>query len=314
MKRRITADARGKIKTGMKGQSKTGKEIPKSLDYFNIEAFPELVTVYGDKPTRLLIYCPANNIEDFYYSEYNAYGGGDKAIKKRSCDGEVCVHRITESINGDTWEAGEESECICKNLPENHKDRCKSYTGLKMFVADYQSGKIISAVPYYFETRSDNSSDNIYSELEKTFSLTGGRLIGIPFIISVKMIDSVKNGGKTKFPIWSLQAVGTVDHQLELASTGMIPTTDERALPVNILDESRMLETGSESSEITEELITKEEWETVENAVMEAQLPKGGLAKIIGAYGYSKGGEIKKKDLESIIGEIKDFANVVDKF
>ena len=118
-KMRISADRRGKITTGKKTQSKSGKEIPTSLEYFNIEKFPELVAAYGDKPEKLFIAFPSNDIDQFFQTEYVVWAqsksGG--AWKKRSCDGEECTHHVPEVLNVDgkqvKYNAGEVHECFC---------------------------------------------------------------------------------------------------------------------------------------------------------------------------------------------------------
>src|SRR3990172_10275402 len=88
IKIRISSDLRGKIKTG----EKSDKGYPKSLDYFNVESFPELAIAYVNKPEKLIVYCPSDNLSDFFFTEYSKWGKGtnqEQGIKLRSCDGET---------------------------------------------------------------------------------------------------------------------------------------------------------------------------------------------------------------------------------
>jgi hypothetical protein len=133
--KRVSADVRGKITCG----TRSDKGYPKSLDHFNISKFPELVAAYGEKPEKLILFFPSNSIEDFIYSEYClwATGKSGKPHKKRSCDGEECVHRIEEF----GFAMGEVSECVCKNGAEmEEKDKCVAYTSMKAWIADPLTG------------------------------------------------------------------------------------------------------------------------------------------------------------------------------
>ena len=111
IKARISCDPKGKITTGKKSE----KGYPQSTDYFVIEEFPELVAAYGTQPKKLVLFFPSDNIEDFFDCNYVNYG---KETKIRQCDGVTCIHRINEEIAGQSFTAGQESDCVCKELPE----------------------------------------------------------------------------------------------------------------------------------------------------------------------------------------------------
>jgi len=135
------------------------------------------------------------------------YGAYQTLIRK--CDGaEECLHRIDEEVGGKKYVAGEISECVCANLPEDDKKRCKFAAYIKAYVADTKTGKIENPLCYLFYTGSRNSAENLYSELKKIRNLLGGNLVGIPFGLSVDMVSG-KTDAKQKFPIWNLQALGT---------------------------------------------------------------------------------------------------------
>lgn len=208
LKSKINVDKRGKITTGTKAVSKTsGKEFPKATDYFVLEDFPELKESYGEKPTKLVLFFPSNEIQDFFNVDMVLYGTNQTLIRKCNEDDE-CIHRIEEEINGVKYKASQVSDCICPLLEEDSKKKCKAAMYLKAFVANRKTGKIENPQCYLFYSGSRNTAENIYSELNKIQSLVGS-LVGIPFGLSVKMVSG-KTNATQRFPIWSLQVLGTL--------------------------------------------------------------------------------------------------------
>lgn len=244
IKIRISCDMRGKITTGMKSE----KGFPMSLDYFDISEFPELRAAYGEKPSKLVLIFPSNNIEDFVFTEYSQWGGkGKAAVKKRYCDGESCTFNAAGKVNGKTIEPGTSCPCVCKQFNLTGEDACKCYTSLKAFVVNPNTGKIENHIPYKFESHSVNSSDNVLTEVIKISQMTGGRLMGVPFLMSVTMKETLKAGEKRKFPIWSIQAVGKIDNVLAFAEKGFLPVHASNALAISAgdLETPKALASGS---------------------------------------------------------------------
>jgi hypothetical protein len=226
VKVRISRDIRGKITSGAKSTNTSGKEHPVSLDYFNIKPFEELRAVYGEKPQRMLLYFPTNDLQDWFSSEYSAWGGkGSAPIKKRSCNGMTCHFNIDEEIKGNNYSAGLETACICKKLDLTVSDKksCGCYTGFKAFVADPENGKILHHICYLFQTMSKNSGDALISELYKISKITSGNFVGVPFVLSVKMVHAVVDGVKKKYPIWSIQVFGDMQKLLSLSEKSLLP-------------------------------------------------------------------------------------------
>jgi len=224
---KIACDPRGNISSG----HKTEAGYPESLDYFNISKFPELIEAYGEKPTALVLFFPTNRITDFLDCNYQLWGKNNKLI--RSCDGEKCLHRINEEVNGKKYAAGEETECICNQLPAEDKKRCRFSGWFKAFVALPRIGKIDNPMPYRFVTGSHHSMENVISELEKMLVLNNGVLIGVPFMLTVKMVSGIDN---RKFPIWNLFPIGTLStirergQRLELSPNDRIKIPESRQL------------------------------------------------------------------------------------
>lgn len=207
IKIRINVDQRGAITCG----SLVGGR-PKGLDHFDLEPFPELRAVYGDKPRSLVIYLPSDDLMSCFDCEYSAWGKAPSGpVKKRICDGEECLHRVRETIGTETFGAGELSPCVCENLSDDDPAHCRYSAHLKAYVADPETRSLISPVCYVLRTHSSNSGDAVYSELQKVFSLTSmlfgePRLTGIPFLLSVAMVSRRDDAGR-KFPIWRIQAL-----------------------------------------------------------------------------------------------------------
>lgn len=219
LKYKIPVDSRGSITSGIKATSKTtGKEYPKSVDYFVIDDFPELKQSYGDKPQKLVLFFPADKLEDFLDINYVLYGANNSLIRK--CNGDNCFHRIDNEIEQAKFKAGQTTPCICKQyeLPDDHKKKCRPFFWMKGFIGDIKLGKVNSSMCFLFKTGSKNSAENIISELRKIQTLTNGKLFGIPFGLSVDMVSGSQDA-KTKFPIWKLQALGNISQLKEWNET-----------------------------------------------------------------------------------------------
>lgn len=255
----IATDPRGKIKTGIKARTAEGKEYPKGTEYFVItptdssEGFPELVAVYGEKPTKLLVMPPADSIESVFDDSFVLYGGrvaGNKqGTKIRSCDGSRCVHRIAESFPfmsesgikaNASFAQGEETDCICQSLglfdspdKDTRKKACRYVMHAKFFVGHPQTGKVISPMPIHFESGSRNTGSAIHDALENMAAMTAMFAGGMPmlqyqrFELEVHMVEGKKDA-KQKFPIWRMSPIGTMmEIQTRLGQIAQIMGRDE---------------------------------------------------------------------------------------
>ncbi|WP_448510665.1 recombination directionality factor [Immundisolibacter sp.] len=215
LKFKIPCNPNGAITSGIKVVSeRTGKEYPKALDYFVIEDFPELVNSYGQKPKKLVLFFPTNDIAGFLDINYVLYGSNQQLIRK--CNGETCFHRIDNEIDEKTkFKAGQTTPCICKEygLSDDHKKKCHVFFWMKAFIGDLKLGKVNSPVCYLFKSGSKNSAENIISEINKVLDITGGNLVGIPFGLSVDMVSG-STDAQARFPIWTLQVLGSIEQIL----------------------------------------------------------------------------------------------------
>jgi len=102
---------------------------------------------------------------------------------------------------------------------------------LKAFIVNLD-GKVFNPICYLFESHSTNTADNIFSNIQNIYHLTNGRLLGIPFVLSVKMVETMNTGQKVKYPIWEIQTVNTIEQITDLADRGVIPTTVENRVEI----------------------------------------------------------------------------------
>jgi len=250
---RVRPDRRGKITTGTKGLSSKGKKIPKSLDYFNLQKFPELIEVYGDKPNKLIIVFGLEDETLFFQTEYVLWARSEKgAWKKRSCDGEECTHHVPEVIDGKKFNRGDVHECFgCGSsdcsIPSD--DQCKCYTGFSAYVVDPGKGRIVSLTPYRFQTNSVNSGDNLLSELYLVKSQYGKIPRGLPFELTVDMMEVQTDKGKNKFPLWNLKAYGTMEQINSFVQRTQLPTNENNSI---IADPSKLLQSKASAEDSNE--------------------------------------------------------------
>lgn len=232
-------DPRGNISTGKKSE----KGYPMSTDYFVCDKFPEIIGLYGDKPSKLIIYMPSDDLLDFFDCNFQQYRSDKQKV--RVCDGEVCRHILDETVNikpkeGETelrvksFEQGQVTACVCNFMPEQvpnpkkpgemmkNPQLCHYGMIFKAFVANPKTLRIMSPQPIMFRSGSKNTGDTIYTELKRY-----PRYRGIPFELEV---DLVRVGGN-KFPVWKLRPYIDYESMVAYQLEGAPVDTGLRALP-----------------------------------------------------------------------------------
>ena len=262
LKTRFSVDKRGKITTGIKKLTANGKEYPSTTDYFVVDDFPEIKEIYGEKPKKLVIIFPDDEILNFFDVNYVLYGSNNQIIRK--CDGEECYHRINEELDlvcrydndeiieaeeiyKEKYVAGEITKCVCKLMAEEiirdgktirNPSLCNVAMYMKAFILNYKNGRIISPNCYLFYSGSENTAGNIYSELIKIKNFFGGRIKGLPFGLSVEMVTG--KIAKNKFPIWNLQILGSIS-QLQSLLTASFMFDYKDILSVGTKEQNKLL-------------------------------------------------------------------------
>jgi hypothetical protein len=225
---RVPTDPRGDISSGKRNE----KGLPEKLPYFNVEDFPELVEIYGPKPTELILFFPTDNPNDFLSYRYERWGAkGDKSVLIRYCDCEECVHRIAEDVGGVKYEAGEVTQCVCDALPQDDRQLCTPRFWFKAFVAHPQTLRPNNPLTYRFHS-SRNSAEHIISALLLMKDLNMGVLRNIPFRLTVTIVqDQVE--AKKNFPVWNLTPIGMLDEIRETTRRLLEEClTGQKVLPV----------------------------------------------------------------------------------
>ena len=219
--RRPTTDIRGVITTG----KRSAKGYPQALSYYDVSDFPEVIQAYGPTPDAVVVYMPSNVLEECFGDEKVVYAGFSGGVKVRGCNwdearqGNFCIHRINETVEGKPYVAGEETGCICPKLPDKitkqtnngpkevpNPQKCKYAAWFKVWIGFPPKYAPDNSSCYLFKTGSENSGIAVKSELESILTLNNGILKNVPFLLKVKMVGG-KTDAKQKFPVWHLQAM-----------------------------------------------------------------------------------------------------------
>ncbi len=148
----------GVIRLGVKTKSAKGTEYPKAVDYFVCP--DEVKKVYGEKPRKLDIVLPLENIDDVFPQFYKRYG--HSIGLKCKGDGE-----IANQINEKTGEF-EEVECLGQKCPFYQAKKCKEVATLNFILPKVQLDGI-----YQLHTSSYHSIVKINSSLDYIKAMFG---------------------------------------------------------------------------------------------------------------------------------------------
>lgn len=194
--------------------------FPTSTNHFVLDELPELIKIYGDKPTRLNIWFPFDSIEENLPAAYTLYsansllckGDGENilyainpAIGRRVIQDGIFLENYQEKdVNGKTmhFSAGNAAPCPGRNRDLYSKCRnCRAQMTIKVMIREinrFVTFDIISgSINNYIRLREQL---NFFAAPKEQGGL-GVRLRGIPFVLSLKMESvSVPNLGKNGQP------------------------------------------------------------------------------------------------------------------
>lgn len=218
IKFQMPVDERGKITSGVKGGMKiSGK---KSLDYFRVDDFEEIVHHYGTKPESLIIFFPPGPIDSYFQFYKCEWGKNNKA--KRRCNTETFqVTFKQQSKDGKELKPGIDYPCEQPNC------ECKYQVYFNAFISTPPppAGEPYKPVllnmfrkTYLFRTGSYNAGNKIYSALK----MSEPNIFGQPFKLSVKAITD----GENHYPLWDIEALPFhLNKQLQENNIGgLLPT------------------------------------------------------------------------------------------
>lgn len=174
---------RGKIRLGEKKLGKGGVEYPSALDYFAVPE--EVAEIYGEKPRKLDVMIPTENIEEFFPQWYKRYGSSAGLLCKGN--GKVATAMMDAGGMG-------EVECHGRECTFYQEKACKQIGNLQIILP-----KVKGLGVYQIDTSSWNSIVNINSGLKMVKGMLG-RMSWIPLVLEVKMQEAhpTVNGKKIK--------------------------------------------------------------------------------------------------------------------
>jgi len=185
----------GKIRLGEKRKvEKNGKiiEFPAKLDYMLFDPqdeklLPKLHKLYGDKPDKLLVCFPSENLEEVFPQYYKCYGTsgllckGDGVTANRTAEGGALV----------------ECECATPEHCEYAQERgkggkpgCKQLASLQFFLVDFDNMFV-----WQIDTTSYHSIVNVNSALD-IMRRALGRISFIPVTLILKPQQIQPDGKK----------------------------------------------------------------------------------------------------------------------
>ncbi len=182
----------GKIHLGYKDEKKKG--APTATDYFVCP--PEVVAIYGDKPTALPIMIPVED-EDIWASQYYRAYSNTRGLTCRG-DGETCRRMIdTETgamANRDTKTvAWKEGNCAGRECPDYQAKKCSEKMCLQFMLPEVPGIGV-----WQIDTGSINSIRNINSAATMIRGLCG-RVKMIPLVLTLGKQEVVNpDDGKKK--------------------------------------------------------------------------------------------------------------------
>lgn len=264
----------GKLRIGeKKTASKNGREYeyPAKLDHFVLDPIdptllPIFQEVYGEKPRKLKIVLPSDDLETTFPQYYKCYGKSgllckgngetagmvtDDGLKEVECPGpEHCDFSMSKGVLG--------------------KPGCKQLASLQFFLPDLPVSQV-----FQFDTTSFNSIVNINSAIELMFQAMG-RIRGIPVDFIVRPQEATHPENHKKIIIYVVDIVLPVGlRDLTkltplLGCEGIVPKPAETSAPEGLYASSQV--NGKESVNTTTGEILgadKEPWE--EDDEMEAE-------------------------------------------
>ncbi|HET6494973.1 MAG TPA: hypothetical protein VFH61_06375 [Thermoleophilia bacterium] len=168
----------GKIRLGIKKMSKGGKPYPAEVDYFVCP--PEVEKFYGEKPTKLDVMVPVEEIAAIMPTAYKSY--------KKS--GLYCIGDGESAVRRNDKGAMVERECPCELLTQDRPE-CKRTAVLNVILPKINLGGV-----YQIVTGSWNSIVDCQSGLDYVRAMIG-RVSWVPMHLERIPIDTSHTDPKT---------------------------------------------------------------------------------------------------------------------
>jgi len=179
----------GKIRLGIRVKNKEGIEYPLETNYFVCPE--EVIKVYGEEPTELIVFFPRANREEVFPQSYEKYGGNEALL----CQGDGDVSKTAQKLNLENgrWE---EVKCPCEHYgPYDKKTKiggCVKSGYLKFMMPSVSIGTF-----YQCRVGGTVSIEECNSAFELANKTTGGCWAMIPFRMK-RILKKLKIPGTAK--------------------------------------------------------------------------------------------------------------------
>jgi hypothetical protein len=191
----------GKIKTGEKRLSQSGKEYPASLDYFKCTGdYAALFhKVYGDKPSRITV---VFHDDDFSQVANERLELRDKAGRLVGSSDGNAVRYYDPNADAYVWASR-------INDPDIHERLERGNNGPKGWEAVLTLRVMLPKIPSVFgvweiSTKGEASSIPAIVGTLNTVRDIGGTIRGVPMDLIVEKVSSQKPGSKSNYPVLRL--------------------------------------------------------------------------------------------------------------
>lgn len=207
-------EVRAKVRIGKKAQSRSGREIPTSVDYFICDD-PDFARVVGEGQKELRIFLPFASGEDAFrtglewwqgqmlacYAKGETQDGKPVALRKASMKkgGQTINLLAGAEVLSDETVGNDRRRIVCpvRDCPILKRKDCKPMGRLQFYI----DGISRDGGVYQLDTKSWNSVENIEKTLRSYSDLRG-----IPFTLRV----SFTVDGDNRFPELTLEAENMV--------------------------------------------------------------------------------------------------------
>lgn len=228
----------GQLKIGEKVE---GKDYPRSLDYFKAtgDFAAQFHKQFGDQPTSLMLVFMSDHIDQVCDERYELWKGPKRWGRGDGETFEIWTPSKDEYVTKTTSEDPNLMEKAASHVGEPWKARLT----LRFFLVEMRAALGL----WEFSTGGEATSiKKIVASFDKVFELAG-RVAGIPFQLSVKMVTSKKPGSQSKYPVVdlvgllgqdSLEKVAALpDGVKTLLTESAIEAASQKALPAGTQQE-----------------------------------------------------------------------------
>lgn len=188
--RNIKLPIGGKIRLGIKVKNEEGIEYPKETNYFVCPE--EVIKIYGEEPTELIVFFPTANREEVFPQCYEKYASNEALL----CQGDGDVSKIAQRLNLENgrWE---EVTCPCENYNKKYNKTTKIGGCVKAGYLKFMMPSVSIGTFYQCRVGGTVSIEECNSAFELANKTTGGCWAMIPFRMK-RVLKKLKIPGTAK--------------------------------------------------------------------------------------------------------------------